>query len=265
MKHISRMLCLCAPLCLISVAQGQTVNGWIVKPRVFNDYPLSTLAITNSNTEPDTANIHDSVYQAVAPGANRDDILASTDAGATALVVPAGQGFRVSTTFTLTDGTDSPRKEAGIRVNSPTQGDALFIVNSDAGEIAAFGAGAPFHLFGNKAGSNGYTTGTPITLTYEYDPPAGATSNVNPGSVTYTVSYPTLGLNQSFSGAYSNNEGGPVNVNIGVYAQGQSGNATTDFINANFATITAVLVPEPASLGLVLMGATSLLARRRSA
>jgi len=50
-------------------------------------------------------------------------------------------------------------------MNSPI-GDMLFIVNSDAGEIVAFGG--PFYLFGNNGGGNGYTPGTPILMGIEY-------------------------------------------------------------------------------------------------
>src|SRR5439155_5739858 len=145
--------------------------------------------------------------------------------------------------------------------NSGVSGDGLFLVNSDAGEIVAFGGGAPFHLFGNNGGGNGYVPGTPITLTERYDPPG----IVNPakGQITYTVNYPTRGINTSFSGLFDNLEGGPVNYSFGVYAQVSPANGA-DFITAAFNPLSAGLVPEPVSLGLISMGALALVARRRS-
>lgn len=89
-------------------------------------------------------------------------MLASSDGGLTAHTFNIDDSFTFTTTLTLSDGFNSPRKEAGIRISSPITGDMLFLVNSDAGEIVTFGG--PFHLFGNNGGGNGYTPGTPILL-----------------------------------------------------------------------------------------------------
>ncbi|HMB95722.1 MAG TPA: PEP-CTERM sorting domain-containing protein [Tepidisphaeraceae bacterium] len=239
-------------------ALAQQFNGLHTASRVFNNFPSSTLVITNSNTIPGSATISDSLF-GPGNGANRDDILLSEDNGTTAATLGIDQAFTISTTFTLTDGANSPRKEAGIRIISPSQGDTQFIVDSDAQEIVAFGGGAPFHEFG--VGATGYIPGTPITLSLTYTPASGGTSGANPGSLTYAVDYPTLGLSNSFTDIYTNLEGGPMGYQVGVYAQTDGVAGPSDFLNANFA-ISASL-PEPASLASLGTLSASLLLRRR--
>ena len=142
-KSFLRFACLGAAALLPAAAA-------LLRPRsgptrtVFNDFPTSTLTFTNPGTNPGTVVIDDrNLVNAGGGGfANRHDVLVSLDGNATNANFPISQGFTISTTLTLADGSNSPRKEAGIRINSSVTGDALFIVNSDAGEIVAFGGGA---------------------------------------------------------------------------------------------------------------------------
>src|SRR4051794_5033695 len=150
-------------LCLVAVsAKADLINGYAKAPRVFNDNPGSTLTINPPviNFNPATITIHDA-YTGPFSGANRSDALASSNGGGAAHQYGIEDSFVFTTRLTLTAGFNGPRKEAGIRFNSPI-GDMLFLVNSDAGEIVTFGG--PFHLFGNNAGGNGYTPGTSILL-----------------------------------------------------------------------------------------------------
>jgi hypothetical protein len=253
-KIISQVCCVCAFLFLISSAKAQ-INGFHTNARVFNYFPSSTLTIVNPGTNPDNGSIDDRNF-AAAGGANRHDILASSDGGATNASLPTGQGFSISATLNLTDGSNSPRKEAGLRINNPVTGDVLFIINSDAGEIVAFGGGAPFHSF--ASGATGYTPGTPITLGLRYDPGS-------PGHITYSVNYPTRGLNTSFSDVFSNLEGGPGNgYTFGIYEQGRGADAN-DFMHLDFTNMSASLVPEPATFGLISIGLLAAATRRRRA
>lgn len=268
-KSISRILFGTALACVACSAQA-AVNGYHSDPRVFNDFSTSTLTFTNSNTNPGSITIDDRNWAndgVGGNGANRHDARASVDNGASDASFAPNQGYQISTTFTLADGSNSPRKEAGIRFNSTNGGDGLFIINSDAGEIVAFGAGAPFHLFGNNAGGNGYVPGTPITFTERYTPPG----IVDPlkATMTYTVSYPTKGINASFTDFFSNLETAIAgNYTVGVYVQGGPAspggiNDTTDFMTATFQNVTTTLVPEPASIGLLALGGLVALRRRR--
>jgi hypothetical protein len=232
-------------------------NGIKVNERVFNDYPNSTLTISNSNSIPGNVTIDDrNMTNATGNGANRHDALLSADNGATAFTFPITQGFTLQTNLNLTAGSVMPRKEAGLRINSPVTGDTLFLVNSDAGEIVAFGGGAPFKLFGNNANANGYTPGTTILMGMTYTPGA-------PGTIEYFIDRPGPGGFET-SGAlpYENVEGGPTNFQVGVYGQGGAGNKSSDFFTVRF---TDINIPEPTGLSVLALGGVALLARRRGA
>src|SRR5207249_7338221 len=179
-------------------------------------------------SNPATFTVRDA-YSGAFSGANRSDVLASSDGGATAHTFGIDDSFVFTTQLTLTDGFNSPRKEAGIRINSPTTGDALFIVNSDAGEIVSFGGGAPFHLFGNNAGGNGYAPGTSILLGIRHI--GGGDGN---GGVANTIEFfidRGAGIETTGPQPWQNLEGGPVNFQVGGYAKGGA-NTAGDFVNA---------------------------------
>ena len=244
---------------LTAPAWAQPFNGLKVNERVFNDYPNSTLTINNSNTIPGNVTIDDrNMTNATGNGANRHDALLSRDNGATAYTFPITEGFTFQTNLNLTAGSVTPRKEAGIRINSPVTGDVLFLVNSDAGEIVAFGGGAPFKLFGNNGLGNGYTPGTTIQLGVTYRPDPGP----GPGTIEYFIDRAGPGgFETSGPLNFDNLEGGPVDFNVGVYAQGGSGNNQSDFFTVRF---TDINIPEPAGLSLVALAGVALLTRRRA-
>jgi len=249
-------------LCLgaASAVYSQTVNGYYTNPRVFNDNPGSTLTITPAapiNVNPATITIHDQ-YTGAFSGANRSDVQASTDGGVSAHTFGIDDSFIFTTRLTLTDGFNSPRKEAGIRFNSPITGDMLFIVNSDAGEIVTFGG--PFHLFGNNSGSNGYTPGTSILLGVK-EIGGGDGIGGNPDTIEFFIDRGS-GIETTGPLPWTDLEGGPLDFTVGVYAQGGA-NANGDFVNALFSNTTFTLIPEPASFSLVGMGFLGLWAIRR--
>ena len=248
---------------LLGLAAANThadlVNGYATNPRVFNDNPGSTLTYTPPaiNVNPATFTIHDA-YTGAFSGANRNDVLASSDGGATAVTFGIDSSFTFTTRLTLTDGFNTPRKEAGIRFNSPITGDMLFLVNSDAGEIVTFGG--PFHLFGNNAGANGYTPGTSILLGVTE---RGGGDGI--GGVADTIEFfidNGSGLVTTGPLPWTDLEGGPLNFTVGVYAQGGA-NASGDFVNALFTDTTFTTIPEPGTFALFGMGLLGLLAMRR--
>ena len=248
-------------LCLgaASAVNAQIVNGYYTNGYVFHDNPGSTLTFTPPppiNANPATITIRDQ-YTGAFSGANRHDVLASINGGLSAHTFGFDDSFLFTTTLTLTGGFNSPRKEAGIRINSPITGDMLFIVNSDAGEIVTFGG--PFHSFGNNAGGNGYTPGTPITLGIK-EIAAGDGIGGMPNTIEFFINY-NAGFVTTGPLPWTNLEGGPLNFNVGIYAQGGA-NANGDFVNAVFAN-TTLIIPEPSSFTLVAMGFLGLLLRRR--
>ena len=245
-------------LCLIiaNAAQAQ-INGYVANTRVFNDIPGSTLTITPPapiNANPATITIND-VFNG--SGINRHDVLASADGGLTAYNFGIDSSFIFTTRLTLTANANSPRKEAGIRINSPITGDMLFIVNSDAGEIVTFGG--PFHLFGNNANTNGYTPGSSILLGIKQVGGGDGSFGI-PTTIEFFIDRGS-GIVTTGPLAWSNLEGGPLNYQLGVYAQG--GSTGAGFINAVFADTTFTVIPEPSTLSLVSMGLFGVLALRR--
>lgn len=254
-----------AAVTLLPTSAMAQFNGLKVNTRVFNDYPTSTLTITNSNSIPGSASIDDrNMTNASGNGANRHDILLSTDNGVTAAILSNNAPFTISADVTLTDGSNTPRKEAGLRINSSAisgVGDSLFIINSDAGEIVAFGG--PFYNFRDAGGfaEPAYVPGQTITMGMIYRPGTPTTTGATPATIEYFINRGG-GIKSSGPLAFGNLEGGPVDFNVGFYGQGGSGNNANDFLHVTFNNINAT-VPEPASLGLLSVGGLAMLSRRR--
>lgn len=257
-------------LCLAAPATAQ-INGLFEDPRVFNDFPDSTLTITNGNSVNmgpgnSEVTINDTAFAPAGTGANRHDILLSSDGGATSHVFSIDDSFTVKTEVTLTDGFDAPRKEAGLRINSPVTGDVLFILNSDAGEIVAFGGGAPFFLFGNNGMGNGYTPGDTIQMGIAVAA-SGDGAGGAPNLINYFIDrHDGNGIIESGFMPYSNLELGSTMASVGFYGQvsPDAMNLSTDFINVNFDDIMYSPVPEPAAMVLFAMSLLAFFAIRRS-
>jgi hypothetical protein len=266
MTFLKRYICCATLIGLLAAtggyAQPNAVNGYAINPYVFNNDPGSTLTITPAapiNANPATININDQ-YTGPFGGANRHDVLASIDGGVTAYTHGIDDSFIFTTRLTLTAGFNSPRKEAGIRINSPITGDMLFLVNSDAGEIVTFGG--PYHLFGNNADGNGYTPGTSILLGIKE---VGGGDGI--GGIPDTIEFfidRGAGIETTGPLPWTDLEGGPLAFQVGVYAQGDA-NANGDFVNARFTDTTYTMIPEPGTFALFGMGLLGLLAigRRR--
>jgi len=257
-RNISR-LSICAILGALPASAWAAINGLHSDPRVFNNNPTSTLTIVNSNTIPGHVNIDDRSFTGT--GTNRHDVCLSTDNGATDHLFPITEGFTIKANVTLNDGSNSPRKEAGFRINtSPAagQGDALFIINSDAGEIVAFGG--PFYNFRSPPYNEpAYVPGQTILMGMTYTPGA-------PGTLEYFIDRGS-GIESSGPLPITNTEGGFVDFHVCMYGQvNPSSTNVEDFLNVDFNNIMASsLVPEPASMALIGLGGIAFLRRRRNA
>ncbi|MBA3481621.1 MAG: hypothetical protein H0T51_07385, partial [Pirellulales bacterium] len=101
---------------------GPAINGLDPTPRVFNDFSTSTAVVTGVGINPGIGSISDAAMVDDGMGgnfANRHDILLSADGGATPALFTIDDSFTFQTTLNLTVGSTTPRKEAGIRINSP--------------------------------------------------------------------------------------------------------------------------------------------------
>ena len=144
----------------ISITGDPAVNSAVIRSRVYNDYPGATF--TGVNNYPSLISLSEVNVAGPSGFANRDDWRFSSD-GVNDHLFNNNEYWSVSMTLTLTGIPTSPRKEAGFRLDSSIGGDGLFIVNTDAHEIVAFGGPLPFYSFGNT-----YNSGTPITLGITY-------------------------------------------------------------------------------------------------
>jgi len=231
------------------------VNDVLIVERNFNDFPGSTLFTTsNYPTKVEFAE----VFPAGGQGgfANQHQAWLSSDGGTSRHSFQQAEKFTFTTDVTINAA--GVNMEGGLRYDTGNTsnpiGEGLFIVKSND-EVAAFGANLPFFSFGG-AGSGAYTLGDTVTLGLVYDPIAstieylydndagGPNLMMSSGAIPFAVDNPNF-LDGS---------------NIGVYSQpnpftdGGSGTATFE----NFS-----VVPEPASLALLAMGALAAIRRRR--
>lgn len=215
----------------ITIAGDPAINSDIIHPRVFNDYPGATLVTVNNYST--LVSFSESNVAGPTGFANRDDWRFSSDGGLTDHLFQNNEYWSISALVTLTGNPTSPRKEAGFRLDSSIGGDGLFILDTDAHEIVAFGGPFPFYTFGNT-----FNSGDSVLMGITYE---------NVGGVNGIV-YSANGVNSPFL-PMSNLEQGVINDStLGGYFQ-----------------IVGVTVPEPATLGLLgisLLPLTRLFRRR---
>lgn len=251
----TRALFVCggAALVLAGSAQAQ-FDGLNVRERIFNDYPDSTLNVTNAY--PALFSIEEGDFGS-GGFANRHMAFLSQDAGATAYDFNYEDGFDFCVTMNL-DANPVDGREAGIMTDLFGFG---FFGALPNGEIAAFGSFLPFHSFGNV-----YTNGTDVDLRMIYRPGAG--EGMMPASTIEYIIDTGSGPISSGLIDFTNTEGGIPSgmpqdqflalIGVGIQNQGAPGGSS----NVTFTNFKVIPAPATAVLGIAGAG---LLARRRRA
>jgi hypothetical protein len=251
---------------------GPAINGLRLTERVFNDFTTTTLLTSNGNSvnlgAPSTVTISETGFVDDGVGgnfANRHDVTLSPDLGVSNQLFSIDDSYSVWATITLAVGSNAPRKEAGFHITSQVTGTASFIINSDAGEIVAFGGGAPFKLFGKLSDNNGYVAGTPILMGFTMRA-AGDGNGPGQNTIEYFIDR-GLGLESSGQLPYANLEGGPVNYSVSMYTQAAPNLSNpAEFAQTTFSNIrySATPIPEPATAALALLASLVAIGVRRT-
>jgi len=217
-----------------AMASVVDINSVAIQQRVFNDFPDSTLVITDNY--PFEVKFEETAFGA-GGFANRHDALFSNDSGDLSRLFARDESFDISLDVKLDAGSDAPRKEAGLRINSSVGGDGLFIVNTDAHEIVAFGGALPFYSF-NANNSLSFNNGDTINMRMIYraaDPGVA-------GTIEYIVDQGS-GPISSGELEFTNLELGVIDESmVGFYAQGAPADPSSDF---NIATFTDIIIDDP--------------------
>jgi len=228
-----------------TVADITDINSVVIQQRIFNDYPNSTLNIVDNF--PSLVSITE--YNFGDGGwANRHDAVFSAD-DTNPYLLATSDAFDITFNVMLDAGSISPRKEAGIRFNY-LGFDGLFIIASD-GESAAFGGVLPFYTFGGSA----YTLGSVAEMRVIYRPD----DDPDPGDGdASTIEYILNGMS-SGPLPFGNLENGFIpQTQIAVYGQfAVDDNNPGDFGLVEYSNF-SILIPEPASLVLLLGGLAAL-------
>jgi hypothetical protein len=141
--------------------QVSSINSVFVQPRIVEDLPNAQLAaVTNyptlisfSETNAGTTNTTFAI--------NQDLWQFSADGGTNAYTFKSNDYFSVSMNVTLTGDPASPRKEAGFAFDDVGGNiNGQYILDTDAGEVVAFGGNLPFY-----AGSLDHTFKSGDTIT----------------------------------------------------------------------------------------------------
>ena len=179
-SYVLLAIALAAGVFAVEAAATPAVNGALLKTRIFNDCPISTLATVN--TYP--AEISFREAELICFGfANLHNWSFSADGGMTEAVFNNGDSFVFGATVVVS-GANVNGGEGGLRL-SPWWGqdtEGRFNVRIPDGEVACFGGVLPFYSFTGSHGIH-YVAGQPIRLEVYYNPYHN--SAAFPGQVKY--------------------------------------------------------------------------------
>lgn len=206
-----------------SAATSPIPNSAVLRLRVFNDCPTST--VTTTNTYPGLVAIQDDLNCA-SGFANLHNWRFSDD-GTTPLVFNNGDGFRFCADLVISG---TGQGEAGLQISPwwSQDVDGRLNVRTTDGEVACFGGRLPFYSF---TGSQGlvYQRGNLIHLEMKYRP--NGLNQQNPGTIEYTCVY----NNQTYqSGSLPFDQGNPNEPygTWGILNNARVGGHTQPFIQA---------------------------------
>ena len=256
---------MCVGIVAACGANAMAIDSAVIKTRIFNDDPASTLSTTNSY--PALVEFSDTPSGALGFANLHNFHLA--DAGTDHLFAN-GDPFSFSTDLTISGAGEG---EAGILIApwySPDV-DGRFNFRTTDGEIAVFGGRLPFYSFTASQGLH-YTPGDTVRVGVVYNPRGG--SAASPAQITYNLN---IGGTDYTSGARQFDEGNPLEdpphgvwgdltpTYVGGYMQlllqasGAGNGVTAQFGNMSY----SASIPEPTSMVLAGLGVLGLMMYRR--
>ena len=240
------------------LSANPAVNSAVIKTRIFNDFPGSTLTFSdlypasitirddNTGNPPGFANLHNWRF---------------SENNFTPAVFNNSDDFGFSADLRITG---SANAEAGLQISPwwSQDVDGRLNVRVPDGEIAAFGGRLPFYSFTANYGLH-YALGDSIRLGMVYDP--NSLTAEDPATIVYSVFYngtlyksPRLAFDEGNAAEGHGTWGMLDDARVGGHHQpflGTQGVSQAEWSNISF-------VPEPSSL-LILLGGVVLARRRR--
>ena len=260
---LTQTVAVSAVLCTAVAAIAQpNINSARANPRIFNDFPASTLSVINNYP----AQVRFSDSNLVGTGfANRHNFRLSTDNGTTNAEFHNSHSFSVFADVTL-GGTAGTNGEGGLQISPwwDPNVDGVLFMNTSTGEVAAFGGRLPFYSF-TASQAITYTHGQTVRLGMEYE--ARSNTAANPGRIRYWY-------NAANSGWINFDQGNPGEdpphglwgilspAYVGGYVQAPGASVGAGTFFANFGNI--AYVPSPAGAGLLAFAGIAASRRRRT-
>ncbi len=263
------LLRLCGCAAVVAAAAGvamassdiSATNAFKVETRIFNDFPGSTLSVTNSFPGPLNFNEQFAVGE-IGNFANKHIGWLSNDGGASRLELTPSQSWTMEFDVRIQAPFGQPRKEAGVEVHNPRPNnvppytdEGQILIASD-GEVAVFGAVMPFTGFGNA-----YTLGETAHVKWQYF----AAGTADPTLAGYRLIFtdPVTGVHDSGLKLWGVETDGTNGFNLGTVMGLKAQNTrnpriadSSDITYNNFS-----VVPAPGAIALI--GLAGLAAGRR--